>query len=127
MSDTTTRGVRIRVTPRYLPEQSSPERGHYLFGYRVEIVNEGLEAVRLLTRHWIITNGEGTTEDIRGDGVVGQQPRLEPGERFDYTSACPLTTPVGTMHGSYQMITDDGTAFDAAIQPFRLAVPRVLN
>ena len=80
-----------------------------------------------MSRHWIITNGEGKTEEVRGPGVVGVQPKLSPGEEFQYTSGCPLITPVGTMHGSYQMVTDDGEQFDALIGPFRLAVPRALN
>nr|WP_275949530.1 Co2+/Mg2+ efflux protein ApaG [Nevskia ramosa] len=122
-----TRGVRVIVAPRYVPEQSEPSRSHYLFSYQVTIRNDGDETVQLLSRHWIITNGEGKTEEVRGLGVIGFQPKLEPGEQFQYTSGCPLTTPVGTMHGSYQMVTDGGDNFDALIEPFRLAVPRVLN
>ncbi|WP_293387340.1 Co2+/Mg2+ efflux protein ApaG [Nevskia sp.] len=127
MTDTLTRGVRVIVAPRYVPEQSEPSRSHYLFSYQVTIRNDGDETVQLLSRHWIITNGEGKTEEVRGPGVIGFQPKLEPGEQFQYTSGCPLTTPVGTMHGSYQMVTDGGDNFDALIEPFRLAVPRVLN
>ncbi len=127
MTDTLTRGVRVIVAPRYVPEQSEPSRSHYLFAYQVTIRNDGDETVQLLSRHWIITNGEGKTEEVRGPGVIGFQPKLEPGEQFQYTSGCPLTTPVGTMHGSYQMVTDGGDNFDALIEPFRLAVPRILN
>ncbi|WP_295686167.1 Co2+/Mg2+ efflux protein ApaG [Nevskia ramosa] len=127
MTNTLTRGVRVIVAPRYVPEQSEPSRSHYLFSYQVTIRNDGDETVQLLSRHWIITNGEGKTEEVRGPGVIGFQPKLEPGEQFQYTSGCPLTTPVGTMHGSYQMVTDGGDNFDALIEPFRLAVPRVLN
>lgn len=127
MTDTLTRGVRVIVAPRYVPEQSEPSRSHYLFTYQVTIRNDGDETVQLLSRHWIITNGEGKTEEVRGPGVIGFQPKLEPGEQFQYTSGCPLTTPVGTMHGSYQMVTDGGDNFDALIEPFRLAVPRALN
>ncbi|WP_022976744.1 Co2+/Mg2+ efflux protein ApaG [Nevskia ramosa] len=127
MTNTLTRGVRVIVAPRYVPEQSEPSRSHYLFSYQVTIRNDGDETVQLLSRHWIITNGEGKTEEVRGLGVIGFQPKLEPGEQFQYTSGCPLTTPVGTMHGSYQMVTDGGDNFDALIEPFRLAVPRVLN
>ena len=127
MTDTLTRGVRVVVAPRYVAEQSEPGRSHYLFAYQVTIRNEGDETVQLLSRHWIITNGEGKTEEVRGPGVVGEQPKLAPGESFQYTSGCPLGTPVGTMHGSYQMVTDSGEPFDALIGPFRLAVPRVLN
>lgn len=127
MSDTCTRGVRVIVVPRYVAEQSEPDRSHYLFTYAVTIRNEGDETVQLQSRHWIITNGEGKTEEVRGPGVVGEQPTLKPGEEFRYTSGCPLTTPVGTMHGSYRMVPEAGEPFDAMIEPFRLAVPRVLN
>jgi ApaG protein len=127
MSNTTTRGVRIIVQPRFVPEQSDPAGGQYLFAYHITIRNEGKVQVQLLSRHWIITNGEGRVEEVRGPGVVGYQPTLRPGEEFQYTSGCPLDTPVGTMHGSFQMVTESGDSFDARIEPFRLAVPRVLN
>jgi ApaG protein len=127
MSNTTTRGVRIIVQPRFVPEQSDPAGGQYLFAYHITIRNEGKVQVQLLSRHWIITNGEGRVEEVRGPGVVGYQPTLKPGEEFQYTSGCPLDTPVGTMHGSFQMVTESGDSFDARIEPFRLAVPRVLN
>lgn len=127
MSSTCTRGVRVTVQPRYVAEQSEPDRAHYLFAYQVTIRNEGPTAVQLKSRHWIITNGEGKVEEVRGAGVVGEQPTLAPGDSFTYTSGCPLGTPVGTMHGSYQMVTEDGEPFDALIEPFRLAVPRLLN
>ncbi|MEW6168214.1 MAG: Co2+/Mg2+ efflux protein ApaG [Pseudomonadota bacterium] len=128
MSDTVTRGVRIIVRPRYVAEQSDPAGGEYLFAYQVTIRNEGEDLVQLISRHWVITNGEGRVEEVRGPGVVGQQPRLAPGEEFQYTSACPLTTPVGTMHGEFNMVViDTAEAFDALISPFRLALPGVLN
>lgn len=127
MSVTQTRGVRIAVFPEYVPEQSDPPGGRWLFAYRIQIHNGGDEAVQLLSRHWIITTGNGTTEEVRGPGVVGQQPRLAAGESFEYTSFCPLDTPVGTMHGSFQMVTEGGDSFDALISPFRLAEPGVLN
>ena len=127
MGDTTTRGVRVIVDPRYLPEQSDPGEGRYLFAYHVVIRNEGNTPVQLLSCHWIITNGEGKVEEVRGPGVVGYQPKLEPGQAFEYTSGCPLDTPVGTMHGSFQMTVDNGDEFDAQIDPFRLAVPGSLN
>lgn len=127
MSVTQTRGVRIAVFPDYVPEQSDPVGGRWLFAYRIQIHNGGDEAVQLLSRHWIITTGNGTTEEVRGPGVVGQQPRLAAGESFEYTSFCPLDTPVGTMHGSFQMVTEGGDNFDAQISPFRLAEPGVLN
>jgi ApaG protein len=127
VSNTVTRGVRITVEPRYVPDQSEPESQSWLFAYHVTIRNESEATVQLRSRHWIITSGEGKTEEVRGPGVVGYQPTLKPGEQFQYTSGCPLNTPVGTMHGSFQMVTEQGEAFDAMIDPFRLAVPRVLN
>lgn len=127
MSDTTTRGVRIIVQPRYVPEQSDPDKGQYLFAYHITIRNTGAVTVQLLSRHWVITDGEGKAEEVRGPGVVGYQPTIEPGEQFQYTSACPLATPVGTMQGSFQMLPASGEPFDAIIRPFRLAVPRALN
>ncbi|HUR42104.1 MAG TPA: Co2+/Mg2+ efflux protein ApaG [Verrucomicrobiae bacterium] len=128
MSDTTTRGVRIIVRPRYVPEQSNPGSGQWLFAYHITIRNQGEDTVQLVSRHWVITNGEGHVEEVRGPGVVGQQPTLKPGEEFQYTSGCPLMTPVGTMHGEFNMVlSGTGEKFDAKIQPFRLAVPTVLN
>ncbi len=127
MSDTTTRGIRIVVKPQFVPEQSQPDRGHFFFAYHISIHNDGEVSAQLLSRHWVITDGEGRTEEVRGAGVVGQQPMLKPGEHFEYTSACPLTTPVGTMHGSFHMVPAAGEPFEAAIAPFRLAVPRILN
>ncbi len=127
MSDTRTRGVRIIVQPRYLPEQSDPDEDRYLFAYHVVIRNESEEPVQLISRHWVITNGEGKVEEVRGPGVVGYQPMLDPGQAFEYTSGCPLDTPVGTMHGSFLMAPGDGDNFDAQIDPFRLAVPGSLN
>ena len=128
MSDTTTRGVRITVRPRFVPEQSDPDNGQWLFAYHITIRNQGEQAVQLISRHWVITNGEGHVEEVRGAGVVGYQPLLKPGEEFQYTSGCPLATPVGTMHGEFSMVVaDSGEKFDAKIEPFRLAVPKALN
>ena len=128
MSDTTTRGVRIMVRPRFIPEQSDPDNGQWLFAYHITISNTGEHTVQLISRHWVITNGEGKVEEVRGPGVVGYQPVLKPGEQFEYTSGCPLTTPVGTMHGEFNMVLpDSGEKFDARIDPFRLAVPKALN
>ena len=128
MSSTLTRGVRVTVTPEHLPEQSSPESSRWLFAYHVVIRNEGREAVQLVNRHWVITNGEGAVDEVRGAGVIGQQPELEPGAEFHYTSGCPLDTPVGTMHGEYEMrVVATGETFEARIAPFRLAVPAALN
>ena len=128
MSETTTRGVRILVRPRFIPEQSDPDNGQWLFAYHITIRNTGEQTVQLISRHWIITNGEGKVEEVRGPGVVGYQPVLKPGEEFQYTSGCPLDTPVGTMHGEFNMIVPGSDEkFDAKIEPFRLAVPRALN
>lgn len=128
MSDTITRGIRIIVRPQYVPDQSDPGVHQYLFAYHITIRNESAETVQLLARHWVITDGEGKVEEVRGPGVVGYQPVLEPGQEFQYTSGCPLSTPVGTMHGAFSMVVKaSGETFDARISPFRLAVPRVLN
>lgn len=128
MSDTITRGVRILAQPRYVEDQSDPEEQRYFFSYHITISNEGDETVQLLSRHWVITNGEGRVEEVRGPGVVGHQPTLAPGEAFEYTSACPLDTAVGTMHGEFtMMLSHSGEKFDARIAPFRLAVPHQLN
>jgi ApaG protein len=122
-SQAVTDGVRVTVQSLYLPDQSSPEDDRYVFAYTVAIANEGPKTCQLRTRHWVITDGRGTIEEVRGDGVVGEQPRLAPGQSFQYTSGCVLKTPVGTMHGSYRMFRDDGSSFDAEIAPFSLASP----
>lgn len=127
MSDTTTRGIRIKVAPRYIPEQSDPNSGKYLFAYHIVIENRGAETVQLLSRHWIITDGDGDRAEVKGEGVVGEKPRLAPGEQYEYTSACPLATPVGTMQGSFHMVTGEGDRFDARIDPFRLSLPGILH
>jgi ApaG protein len=127
MSDSTTRGVRVEVRTAYVPERSSPADSLYFFAYRIRISNTGDETVQLLSRHWIISDGEGNTEHVRGPGVVGEQPVLEPGEAFEYTSFCPLRTPIGSMHGTYRLVTAGGSAFEAEIAPFSLAVPTAIN
>ncbi|MFQ5740691.1 MAG: Co2+/Mg2+ efflux protein ApaG [Acidobacteriota bacterium] len=127
MSDTTTRGIRIRVTARYIPERSSPETNRYFFAYHVRISNEGSETAQLRSREWIITDANGTVQKVNGPGVVGEQPVLGPGDSFEYTSFCPLRTAVGAMHGSYQMVTASQDCFDAIIEPFSLAVPTAVN
>ncbi len=121
MSSATTRGVRVEVESEYVAERSNPEMGTYFFAYHVRIINESDEAAQLVSRHWIITDANGHIEEVKGPGVVGEQPTLEPGEAFEYSSFCPLKTPMGTMHGTYQMVTDDGEEFDAEIAPFTLA------
>ena len=127
MSDTTPRGIRIQVEPEYRADQSDPDRDHYLFAYRIRISNVGEQTATLRSRHWVITNANGHTEEVRGPGVVGEEPELAPGEAFEYVSYCPLNTPVGTMHGSYRMEADSGEHYDAKISVFRLAVPGLLN
>lgn len=126
-SEATTNGVTVTVQSRYVPEQSDPERGGWLFAYRVRITNEGSETVQLISRHWIITDANGNVEEVRGPGVVGAQPLLRPGESFEYTSACPLRSSFGTMHGTYQMLTEGGEYFDAQIAAFSLSTPYAVN
>ena len=127
MSDCTTRGVRVQVVSIYVPSRSEPENDAYFFAYRVRIDNVGEEGVQLVSRRWTITDGDGRVQEVQGEGVVGEQPALAPGETFEYTSACPLGTCVGTMQGSYKMVLDGGDSFDAEIAPFTLAVPTALN
>jgi ApaG protein len=127
MSDTTTKGIRVQVESRYLAEQSSPRDSQFLFAYRIRISNHGTEQAQLISRHWIITDADGHVEQVQGPGVVGEQPVLTPGGVFEYTSFCPLRTAVGTMQGTYQMVTSDGDTFDAVIAPFTLAMPNALN
>jgi ApaG protein len=127
MSDATTRGIRVQVKAEYVPEQSAPERGQYFFAYKVRISNSGDEAAQLVSRRWMITDGEGKVQVVEGAGVVGEQPVLTPGASFEYTSFCPLPTPYGTMHGVYRMMTPAGTEFEATIAPFSLAVPNTVN
>jgi len=127
MSDTTTQGIRVQVESFYDEERSSPDEGYYFFAYQVRISNVGHETAQLISREWIITDAQGREQRVQGPGVVGEQPVLSPGETFEYTSFCPLPTPVGTMHGSYQMVTRAGDRFDAAIAPFSLATPHAVN
>jgi ApaG protein len=119
--------IRVAVETQYIPERSDPERPFYFFAYRIRITNGGDQTVQLLSRHWIITDGDGHEEEVRGPGVVGEQPVLEPGAVFEYTSACPLPTEVGTMRGSYEFIRDTGEMFSAPIEPFTLACPNALQ
>jgi ApaG protein len=127
MSSAMTRGIRVTVSSFYLAERSSPANHQYAFAYTVRISNEGRETSQLRSRHWIITDGDGKVQEVRGEGVVGAQPLLKPGQHFEYTSWCMLPTPHGSMHGEYQMVTDTGDEFDAAIAPFPLALPYSLN
>ncbi len=126
-SEATTRGVKVQVEASYVPERSDPLGSRWFFAYRIRIANVGDEVVQLISRHWIITDAHGNVEEVKGPGVVGEQPVLEPGESFDYTSFCPLTTPFGTMRGSYQMTTESGEKFDAEIAQFTLSEPMAVN
>ncbi len=117
----------VSVRPQYLDAHSNPEEQHFVFAYTVTIRNTGEHTAQLMSRHWIITDANNQVEEVRGDGVVGEQPVLKPGESFEYTSGCPLTTPVGSMRGTYQCVADDGTAFEATIPEFVLSMPRTLH
>ena len=119
--------INVKILPAYLADQSDPSNDHYVFSYTVTIRNEGNNSARLLTRHWVITDGDGQVQEVRGEGVIGEQPHLSPGENFKYTSGTFMNTPVGTMRGSYQMITDAGEIFEADIPNFTLAVPNTLH
>lgn len=127
MSSTTTEGIRVTVKPAFWPERSSPERDQFAFSYQVEIVNLGNEPALLRTRHWVITDANGTVEDVHGDGVVGEHPHLNPGGRYEYPSWVMLRTPFGTMRGSYQMERPNGKRFDALISEFALTQPHALH
>ena len=119
--------ISVNVNTTYLAEQSDPSADRYVFAYTVTIANTGTVAAQLISRHWIITDAENVTQEVKGLGVVGEQPLLRPGESFEYTSGTALATPVGTMRGSYQMAAEDGNKFDAEIPQFTLAMPRVLH
>ncbi|MDH5710618.1 MAG: Co2+/Mg2+ efflux protein ApaG [Gammaproteobacteria bacterium] len=126
MSDTANK-INVEITPAYIAEQSDPLNDHYVFSYTVTIRNDGDMPARLLTRHWIITDGDGQVQEVKGEGVIGEQPHIEPGKNYQYTSGTFMNTPVGTMRGSYQMVTDSGETFEAIIPHFRLAVPNILH
>jgi len=119
--------IRVDVETSYVDEQSDPSERRYVFSYTITIRNEGEVPAKLLTRHWIITDADGKVQEVRGDGVIGEQPHLKPGQGFRYSSGAVLETPVGAMQGSYQMIDDDGQRFDAPIPPFRLAMPGIVQ
>lgn len=122
-----THRISVKVETSYLEDQSEPQSQRFVFGYTITIRNDGEVTAKLLTRHWIITDAEGRQQEVRGEGVVGEQPRLKPGQGFRYSSGAVLQTPVGAMQGSYQMLGDDGLHFEAPIPPFRLAMPGLLN
>ncbi len=124
-SETVTKGIRVAVKTQF--SHAEPKRNQWFFTYTVRIVNEGSEPVQLISRHWIITDGPNEVEEVKGPGVVGNQPVLAPGQAFEYTSGCPLRTPFGSMRGSYQMATSDGTTFDAEIAEFALSEPYTVH
>jgi len=126
MSDTRYQ-VDVSVTTRFLAEQSQPEHDRFAFAYSITVSNNGSLPAKLLSRHWVITDGDGHVEEVRGEGVVGQQPLIDAGKSHSYSSGTVMTTKVGTMQGTYQMLAEDGTRFDAVIKPFRLAVPGALH
>ncbi|MEE2960995.1 MAG: Co2+/Mg2+ efflux protein ApaG [Myxococcota bacterium] len=123
----TTEGIEVQGESFFVPERSAPQRNVYFFAYRIRILNHSLKTVQLLTRHWVITDGAGVVQEVRGAGVIGAQPTLGPGDSFSYTSACPLGTPVGTMEGSYRMEIESDSFLDVAIPAFTLAAPNSLN
>lgn len=125
MYEAITRQVRVKVVPRFMAEESNPREKVFFWAYTIEIENQSAETIQLLTRHWIITDSTGTVQEVNGEGVVGNQPVLEPGERYSYTSGCPLTTPDGTMHGSYGMVDASETLFEVQIPLFALDSPHV--
>jgi len=127
MTDNPAYNTTVSVETTYIPEQSDPEADRYVFAYTITIRNEGSIPAKLLTRHWIITDADGKTQEVRGEGVVGEQPYLKPGEGFRYTSGTMLETPVGSMQGSYQMLADDGQEFDCPIAPFTLSMPNKIH
>jgi len=126
-SESLTHGIRVQVESFYVPERSRPAEGQWFFGYTIRVSNERSDTVRLLSRHWHITDANGEVQQVRGDGVIGQQPVLQPGEAFEYTSACPLHTAFGTMHGTYTMADEDSARFEVRIAPFALSEPHSIN
>lgn len=127
MNEVALNNIRVDVETRYIEDQSDPEQNYYVFAYTITIQNKGQQSAQLLTRHWVITDSNQKVQEVRGDGVVGEQPLLKPGEQFVYTSGTMLETAVGTMKGSYQMLADDGLQFDATVDEFVLSTPRVLH
>jgi len=127
MKEADINNIRVDVETRYIEDQSNPEQNFYVFAYTITIQNKGQQSAQLLTRHWVITDSNQKVQEVRGDGVVGEQPLLKPGEQFVYTSGTMLETAVGTMKGSYQMLADDGSQFDATVDEFVLSTPRVLH
>jgi len=127
MADSKKYEIQVTTQVEYIPDQSSEEQERYVFAYTITLTNTGSIAAQLISRHWVITDANNSVQEVRGLGVVGEQPLLKPGEHFEYTSGSAIATPVGTMHGSYQMVAEDGTKFDAPIPEFTLSMPRVLH
>ena len=127
MNEVALNNIRVDVETRYIADQSNPEQNYYVFAYTITIQNKSQQIAQPLTRHWVSTDSNQTVQEVRGDGVVGEQPLLKPGEQFVYTSGTMLETAVGTMKGSYQMLADDGLQFDATVDEFVLSTPRVLH
>lgn len=127
MSDETDYNINVTVDSQYIEAESNPEANRFVFAYTVHIKNNGNIAAKLISRHWIITDANNRTQEVKGKGVIGEQPYLKPGESFEYTSGTMMETPVGSMQGSYQMISNDEHSFDAIIEPFTLALPKILN
>jgi len=117
----------VEASPQYIESQSSPNEGRYVFAYTITITNAGITPAKLLSRHWLITDSNGKTQEVRGDGVIGEQPYLKPGESFRYSSGAMIETPVGVMQGKYSLISDNGENFKAAIPKFTLSIPRTLH
>lgn len=126
-TSTDAESIEIQAVSQFIDEQSDVDADRYVFAYHITVRNTGKVTAQLLSRHWVITDAEGVVQEVRGEGVIGQQPVLRPGERFEYTSGCTIATPVGTMKGSYQMVAENGTRFDATIPEFTLAMPRTLH
>ena len=127
MADSKKYEIQVTTEVEYIPEQSSEEQDRYVFAYTITITNTGSIPAQLISRHWVITDAANSVQEVRGLGVVGEQPLLKPGESFEYTSGSAIATPVGTMKGTYQMVAEDGTKFDADIPEFTLSMPRVLH
>ena len=119
----TTAGITVRVSVSFLPEQSTPDRGQWFWAYHIRVENGAAMAVQLMSRRWVIADGRGARHDVEGDGVIGEQPVIAPGESYDYVSGCPLATPTGSMQGIYRMVAEDGSSFDVAIPKFALIAP----
>lgn len=127
MQKSTTSDIQVSITTSYVPQESRPEQSYHFFAYKISITNKGSRAAQLMSRHWIITDGLGRVEDVRGPGVVGLQPKINPGQTFEYESACPLHTSSGSMKGTYQMVSDDGDTFTVEIPEFYFIAPQALH